>query len=164
MSDEDRWLKLEGLLERVVRRIVREEIAALAKTKNKVDFVNGQWLGITDQLTQAWSSAYPAVDIQAELKKSAAWILSNPTLAPKSQFSRFLLTWFSRTQDRSAIRSIPTRNEVIAEKKKHCAYCEKVATGMTSGTWHCGAHWQDAIDGKPAGHMWGVTAKPVAGQ
>ena len=160
MTEEDRWAK--------VRQIVREEnelleqrlLAALGKSKGKVDFVNGRWLGITEQLTQAWSSAYPAVDIHAELNKAAAWILSNPTLAPKSQFSRFLLTWFSRTQDRSAIRSIPTRSE---EKKRHCAYCPAVATGMTSGIWSCREHVRDAMEGRPAGHMWGVQAKNVAG-
>ena len=146
MGDEDRWEKLE----RIVRRVIREEIAALGK-KNKVEFVNGKWLGITDQLMQAWSSAYPSVDIPAELLKAAAWILSNPTLAPKSQFSRFLLTWFSRTQDRSSIRSIPTRSEMqsISPTKNKCSYCDKPARHAPNRTPACDEHFQAAMDHEP---------------
>lgn len=159
MADEDRWAKLEE----IVRRVVREELSGLGK-KNKVELVNGKWAGITAQLKESWSTAYPGVDIEGELNKAAAWIMSNPTIAPKSQFSRFLLTWFSRTQDRLSIRSIPTRsNPEPGPGKKLCAYCESVATARVGDTWHCPSHGKEAMDGKPRAHMWGVTPKAVAG-
>jgi hypothetical protein len=134
--------------------------------KGKVELVNGKWMGITDQLQAAWSSAYPAVDIKAELNKAAAWILSNPTLAPKSQFSRFLLTWFSRTQDRSSIRSIPSRNEQPqTPPRKLCEYCDKVATGNANRIWACGEHFDKALQHEPVPMFKNaVTAKPVAGR
>jgi hypothetical protein len=60
---------------------------------------------------QVWTEAYGSCDVQGELKKAAAWIVSNPHLAPKSQFGRFLNTWLARQQNQSSIRSIPTRND-----------------------------------------------------
>lgn len=164
MGEEDRWIKLREIVREECERIEKNIIAVLAKNgKQKVELVNGKWQGITDQTLEAWSLAYPAVDIQSELNKAAAWIISNPTMAPRTQFSRFLLTWFSRTQDRSSIRSIPTRNEIVETKRKHCSYCDAVATGNVGGRWACSTHMRDALDGKPVGHMWGVVAKPVAG-
>ena len=137
VNEEERWEK--------VRRIVREEnerleqrlIAALGREKKtKVDFANGKWVGITAQLQESWASACPGVDIPTELIKAAAWIMSNPTLAPKTQFSRFLLSWFSRTQDRLSIRSIPMQSN-SKPVPMTCAYCSSPATGSTGGYKHC---------------------------
>jgi hypothetical protein len=157
LSDADRWVKLEE----VVRRVVREEIAALGK-KPKIEMVNGSWVGITEEQMTAWRAAYGAVDIEAELKKAAAWIISNPDLAPKSQVGRFLNTWFARGQNQASLRSIPSRTEP-GQGKKLCAYCELVADGRVNGIWHCRAHMDDAMEEKPRRHMLGVVAKPVAG-
>jgi hypothetical protein len=104
---EDRW----GKLEEIVRRVVREELAAMKLGKQKLGFTNGKWLGITEEQMTVWADAYPSCDLVVELKKAAAWIVSNPHLAPKSQFGRFLNTWFARQQNQLSIRSIPTRNE-----------------------------------------------------
>ena len=160
MGEEDRWKKLEE----IVRRVVREEIAALGK-KPKLGFENGRWTGITEEQMNAWKAAYGAVDIESELKKAAAWIVSNPHLAPAKQVSRFLNTWLARQQNQSSLRSIPGGKSLEAGPgKKLCAYCEQVATGMTSGTWHCRAHGLDAMDGKAIPHMRGVQAKAVSGE
>ena len=164
----DRWKKLEEIVERVVervcRRVVKEEIAVLGK-KPKLGFENGRWTGITEEQMNSWKAAYGAVDIDGELKKAAAWIVSNPLLAPAKQVSRFLNTWLARQQNQSSLRSIPGGKSLEAGPgKKLCAYCEQVATGMTSGTWHCRAHGLDAMDGKAVPRMRGVTAKAVAGE
>src|SRR3990167_2679470 len=160
MGEEDRWKKLEE----IVRRVVREEIAALGK-KPKLGFENGRWTGITEEQMNAWKAAYGAVDIESELKKAAAWIVSNPHLAPAKQVSRFLNTWLAHQQNQSSLRSIPGGKSLEAGPgKKLCAYCEQVATGMTSGTWHCRAHGLDAMDGKAVPRMRGVQAKAVSGE
>ena len=164
MTEEERWSKVRSIVREENERLEQRLLAALGKVKNKVEFVNGQWIGITDQLRQAWSLAYPAVDIEAELLKAAAWIVSNPTMAPRSQFSRFLLTWFSRTQDRSAIRSIPTRSE-MKQTPSLCAYCLAPARGSVQGYRHCGERscFDKAMGGETPPKMPGVTAKQVAG-
>lgn len=166
-KSEERWKKLEE----IVRQIVREECQRISQNiltvieksgaaKAKVEFINGKWVGITPILLDTWRAAYGAVDVEAELSKAAAWLAANPLKTPKSQCARFLNAWLARSQNQASIRSIPTRSE---EKKRHCAYCPAVATGMTSGIWSCREHVRDAMEGRPAGHMWGVQAKPVAG-
>lgn len=168
MTEEDRWAKVRQIVREENERLEARILGAIGKAKNKVELVNGQWVGITEQLKQAWSSAYPAVEIEAELKKAAAWIMSNPTMAPRSQFTRFLLTWFARTQDRTAIRSIPTPSErtaIAGPGKKLCAYCDHVASGSVNGRWHCNEHANDAMDLKPIPMFKNpVTAKNVTGE
>ncbi len=60
----------------------------------------GEWRHIPDHLMAAWKKAYPAIDVQAELAKAAAWIISNPRNSKKN-YSRFLTNWLSREQDRA---------------------------------------------------------------
>ena len=155
MGEEDRWAKLEE----IVRKVVREEIAGIGK-KKRPDFVNGKWV-VNEEQMAAWKEAYGAVEIEGELKKAAAWIVSNPHLAPKKEFGRFMNNWLARAQDRSSIRSIPTKQEEIV-KKKACSYCSADATGSVSGILCCSAHTRDALDGKPR-KMLGVVPKAVAG-
>lgn len=141
--NEERWVKLEE----IVRKVIREEIASLIKGKPKLGFDNGRWVGITEEQMRAWREAYGIVDIEAELKRAAAWILSNPHLAPRSQYPRFLNTWFAKQQNTLALRSIPGKVEVA--KPKSCAYCDKPSNGMVNGIFHCRAHGLDAMDEKP---------------
>lgn len=163
MGEEERWLK--------VREIVREEmeasekriLAALGKSKAKLALTNGRWVGVTEEQMNAWRDANPGIDIDAELKKMAAWIVSNPMMAPKSQLGRFVNSWLAREQNRLAIRSIPAQQKPTEHKMKHCEYCPKIATGAPGGIWACSEHFSEALDRKPRGHMWGVVAKPVAG-
>lgn len=140
-NSEDRWAKLEQML----RRVLREELAQLGK-KTKVEFLNGKWIGITQEQMDAWRAAYGAVDIEGELKRAAAWVVSNPNLAPSKQCGRFLNTWLSRQQNQNSLRSIPGK---LAEVKKQCAYCDSPATGRVNQIDHCRAHTADAMDEKP---------------
>jgi hypothetical protein len=163
VADEDRWTKVREIVREECERIEGRILAVLQKHgKAKLDFVNGRWVGVTAEQMEAWRAAYGSVDIDAELKNAAAWIVSNPMRAPKSQLGRFLNAWFAKTQDRSSIRSIPMRSEVVA--KKLCSYCTKVATNSPNRIWACDDHTHDAMDQKPVPMFKsGVVAKPVAG-
>jgi hypothetical protein len=158
MEAVDKWAKLEE----IIRRVVREELQALGKTKTKIEFVNGKFVGVSEFQTQAWMAAYPGVDIEAEIKRAAAWCVSNPMTAPASQFGRYLNSWLSREQNKSAMRQMPLRSEEKVQPKKACAYCSKDAIGSTSGIYSCRDHTQDAMEGKPR-RMLGVVPKAVAG-
>ena len=158
MNEETRWAKLEE----IVRRVVREELASLGK-KPKIELVNGKWVGITEEQMNAWEAAFGALDLKAELAKAAAWIVSNPMQAPKSQLGRFLNAWFSKGQNQASLRSIPLERKTET-KFKHCEYCQKIATGNVGGIWCCDGHTRDAMDRKPRVHMWGVQPKPVSGR
>ena len=145
----DKWERLEA----VVRRVIREELDArlheterqlsLLSHKPKVEFINGQWTGITPEQLSSWKLAY-SCDVDQELKKAAAWLTSNKQ--PKNH-GRFLNAWLSKSSERSLIRSIPTRNEIPAKQK--CAYCDKPATGAPNRTPSCDLHFQAAMDHEP---------------
>ena len=158
MEAGDKWAKLEE----IVRRVVREEIAALGK-KPKIELVNGRWVGITQEQREAWQAAYGAVDLDAELRRAAAWCVSNPSMAPRNQIGRFLNTWLTREQNRLSLRAIPTQRP-SESRQKLCEYCARVATSSTNGIWSCDEHSLDAMDGKPRPRMLGVVPKPVAGR
>lgn len=166
MGEEERWKKVREIVreecERIEARIL--EVIERSGKKTKVEFQNGRWTGITEEQMNAWKAAYGAVDIEGELKKAAAWIVSNPHLAPKSQHGRFLNTWLARQQNQSSIRSIPTRQPEPGPGKKLCAYCDQVSTGVVNAISHCRAHALDAMDEKPTPRMRGVVAKQVAGE
>ena len=168
MGDEDRWAKVREIVREECERIEGRILEVLAKhgSKQKLGFVNGKWTGITAEQREAWAAAYGAVDIEGELKKAAAWIVSNPHLAPKSQLGRFLNTWFSRTQDRSSIRSIPSQSEKPnVAPKKLCEYCDKVATGNPNRTWACDEHFTAAMHHEPVPMFKNpVAAKNVTGE
>ena len=143
---EDRWAKLEE----IVRRVVREELSTWnPKNKTKVNFVNGQFTGLGEQEFSALAAAFPAVDVKKELKEMTAWILLNPTAAPRSNYGAFVQSWLKKHQDRSAIRSIPTRNDQLQEQRKFCAYCDAPAVGTVNAIKHCSKHALDAMDEKP---------------
>ena len=136
MSDEDRWAKVREIVREECERIEARILEVLAKhgTKPKLECVNGRWVGVTDNQMAAWREAYGAVDIEAELRKASAWIVSNPHLAPKNQYGRFINTWLARTQNQSSIRSIPTRSDPAP---MICSYCSSPASGSTGGYKHC---------------------------
>ncbi len=158
MGEEDRWAKLEE----IVRRVVREEVSALRKKeRTKIRLVNGRWEGISPDMKQALVDAYPAVDVDKELKEMVAWIFSNPNDAPRSDYGKFINTWLKRHQDRHSIRSIPTSRAENAPNL--CAYCLRPAQGSTNGYRWCGEHSQMAMDGVRPGKMPGVMPKAVAG-
>lgn len=47
-----------------------------------------------------WKDAYPAVDVEQELKRMAAWLDSNPTRRKTRRgIAKFINTWLSREQD-----------------------------------------------------------------
>lgn len=56
-------------------------------------------------LYDAWTSAYPAVDVLGEMKKAAAWLLANPrNRKTRDGMPRFLQSWLGRTQNRAPTR------------------------------------------------------------
>jgi hypothetical protein len=152
---EEKWAKLEE----IVRRVVREEVASLKKNKTQIEFKNGRWM-IGPEEMQMFREAYPAVDIEKELREAAVWIVTHPNEAPRSKYGAFLQTWFKKHQFQTSLASIPRKTET---PKKLCVYCDVIAAGQVGGIWACDAHWQKAMDRDPQPRMRGVEANPVAG-
>src|SRR5690242_17047970 len=102
-SMEDRWAKLEE----IVRKVVREELSTIApQKKSKVGFKNGFFTGLGEIEMAALEAAYPAVDVKAEIRNAATWIVMNPGEAPATNYGKFLNSWLAKHQNAASIRSI----------------------------------------------------------
>jgi hypothetical protein len=58
------------------------------------------WNGLTQEDVDRWHEAYPACEIQRQLKSMNEWLLSHPERAKKKVWMRFITNWLSREQDR----------------------------------------------------------------
>ncbi len=101
-----------GLKAKHKTRNIKQETLNNKQIKDISSEPNGQSLGILkctknedfhiyQKDIDLWVSAYPAVDINQELNKIRAWLLSNPTkIKTKRGMPKFINNWLSRTQDK----------------------------------------------------------------
>lgn len=61
---------------------------------------NGLWENIPEEMMSAWKRAHPAINLNTELAKAAAWIMANPKNIKKN-YAKFITNWLSRSQDRA---------------------------------------------------------------
>ena len=87
-------LSIEPISNRT-RRNAPKSVGAIAFDANAIRFV-----GITPEQMAAWERAFPAVSIEAETARAAAWLNANPKNR-KANYARFLANWLSRVQDRA---------------------------------------------------------------
>ena len=69
-----------------------------AKVKPNADRVHSYFISIDETLITTWKEAYPNVDIQTQLAKAKAWLISNPSKA-KKDFAKFINNWLSRSME-----------------------------------------------------------------
>jgi hypothetical protein len=81
MGEEERWEKVRQIVREECERIEARILDVLEKytKKAKLGFSNGKWTGVTEEQIAAWKEAYGLCDVEAELRKAAAWIVSNPS-------------------------------------------------------------------------------------
>jgi hypothetical protein len=70
------------------------------RAKPKIEFDGTQFSGITIETRTMWRDAYPALDIELEIRQAQAWLYANPRNL-KSNYAKFLTNWFKRAQDRA---------------------------------------------------------------
>jgi len=89
----------------IVNRTPRHS-ASKSKSKSILYFNKNlkSWEGIAEEDKKGWRAAYPACNIELELKKMVEWILSNPEKGKKSNWRRFITSWLSRQQDRGGTK------------------------------------------------------------
>jgi hypothetical protein len=76
------------------------EQTTLAPNKILFDAERGEFLNVTDQQREVWRKAAPAVNLDTELAKAAAWLMANPKNLKKN-YGKFITGWLSRAQDRA---------------------------------------------------------------
>ena len=83
--------------------------AADAQSRLCLNRETWQWENIKRQDIEAWHLAYPAVDIEGELLRAIQWVKAAGAKGHKSNWGRFLSSWFSRRQDRGgSMNGYPT--------------------------------------------------------
>ena len=68
------------------------------------NFTESIWYGINDEQVALWEDAYPAVDIELELRQMGEWCKSNGARGRKKNWKRFIVNWLKRAQDRPAAK------------------------------------------------------------
>lgn len=64
------------------------------------DFEQGSFSGIGEPDLAIWREAYPAIDVETEIKKAAAWLKANPKNRKKN-YERFIVNWLARAQEKA---------------------------------------------------------------
>ena len=95
----------------------------LARSKKKsepqiiFDFKKRKFLNIKIEDKTGWLDAYPACDIDQELRKMREWLLANPK-KKKSNYRQFINNWLSRAQDRGGSKLSHSGSYEDQRKKK----------------------------------------------
>jgi len=77
--------------------VIEPSLTVRQNTKAKITLSSdGNFENLESHLI-AWKSAYPNLNVMAEIRKAGAWCISNPKRCPKSNFPRFLNGWLSRS-------------------------------------------------------------------
>lgn len=166
MGEEERWNKVRQIVreecERIESRIRAVLEEATTTKKGKVAFKDGEFTGLD---VEKLKELYPAVDVESQVREMRAYLLLNPSGAPKTQYGAFVHRWLTKHQNAASLRLIPSRRDPEpGPGKKLCAYCDQVSTGVVNAISHCRAHALDAMDEKPIPRMRGIQAKAVAGE
>lgn len=78
--------------------------ASASISASSISYLNLKWEGIGEGDIASWKDAYPACDIDLELKRMLVWLKANPKKAVKSNYRRFITNWLSRTQDKGGTK------------------------------------------------------------
>lgn len=80
------------------------------------DCIRGETYMVSWDQAAEWAKAYPAVNIDEELRRAKAWLDANPTKRKtKRGMPRFLVAWFSRNQNNAGSKQ--------SKPETHCPDC-----------------------------------------
>lgn len=74
------------------------------KQKIIFNFDNEKWENIKPGDIIQWREAYPACDIELELKQMRQWLLSNKKKGKKKNYRRFITNWLTRSQEKGGTK------------------------------------------------------------
>jgi hypothetical protein len=75
-----------------------EQVINKKQVTNAAVVKDAEGFNVPEGLLVAWAKAYPAVDVEAEIKRAFAWTVANPSKAPRKNFARFLNGWVGRAK------------------------------------------------------------------
>ena len=78
------------------------------------NYNTGQWENFSDVYFNVLLNSYGEVNIENELNKMSAWLMSNKNKR-KSNFERFINIWLSKCQDKN---TLPQRTQMLSFKQQ----------------------------------------------
>ena len=78
-----------------------------SKPKIRFCFDSNKFIGLDEKFIESMRESYPGVKLDQEFSKMKAWLISNPSKAPKNQYASFINRWLSKAQDQLALKSMP---------------------------------------------------------
>lgn len=92
---------------RIDKNRIEKEISNDISKKPTFDYEHGSFENLPEIQVESWKTAYPAIDVDREIKRAAAWLLANKKNR-KSNVTRFLNNWLSRAQDSAPrVQAVP---------------------------------------------------------
>ena len=83
------------------KNAVSAEPEKLSAAAPAIPLVDGTDFRITEKELAEWKKAFPAVNVEQELREMRAWCLANPTMKKTRRgVRRFINSWLSREQDK----------------------------------------------------------------
>lgn len=107
--NKDTLKKSADTIERDIE-IEKEENTTKQKQKIIFDFNNKKWKNVIVEDKNQWSEAYPACDVELELRQMREWLLSNPDKRKKN-YRRFITNWLARSQERGGTKGIAKKSK-----------------------------------------------------
>lgn len=95
----DRWGQGEPLSTTHIEVQPTEGLSTSALASLRVAFAP-EGFTVPPQLIEQWRTAYPALDVEREVRAAHAWAVANPANR-KSNWTRFLVNWLARSQERA---------------------------------------------------------------
>jgi hypothetical protein len=86
----------------------------------------GRFDGLSADMLQAWSTAFRAVDIDAEILRAQLWLVANPSKMKRNLY-RFLTNWLAKCQERGGSRFFGQDGSI------HGSWRQNAATGNSRG-------------------------------
>lgn len=83
-----------------LKEVKRSKTTTVSNDKIVFDSSNVEFQNISESLIGKWQETYQAIDVKSEIKKAAAWLDANPQ-NKKKNYKRFLVNWFTRTQEKA---------------------------------------------------------------
>ena len=84
------------------------------------------WMGITSADMDGGKQAFHSIDIEQQLRMSHEWLLANPKRATKKIVRRFLVNWFTASQNRAAADLAPKKDTWTFEIEEESDDCNVV--------------------------------------
>jgi hypothetical protein len=90
----------------VVEEVIINNLTEETEEKKKIIFCweRFRFDNVTPDDLFLWRQTYPAIEIEAEIRKAEAWLKANPK-NKKKNYERFVNNWLSRAQERAPARS-----------------------------------------------------------